>query len=373
MATKSQGRQNIVSPATAAETGLLEEALEDVKLCTKDEHLSAAKSNQIEQAFQDVLNATEEFSSTFEGSEEQQQSDQSSKPHTKTNLHKATQAKETSPQRNGVSSTIQPPKIVDEASGLSKKHAIALEQIFSLLQSPDDTTKFIGLALLRGVLTKIDSKEMQESYRVIAPKCWNAIPVNFLDRLFNQFTKMVQDDTSAPDARPMFELAFNVTHAFVCLLSIPENRHALMPENMSKQLTTSWTKRVEFIFGLLDRPCEQQLHDPALQILQLFSDIPEGASFLIGVKDWAPLFKHADRDDRPLEIYVRTFSTLAEARRGKELVSSGLLKKMFNQSVNQAIPVIENMNCEEELWDAMNEVIVAINDPEVQYTPGLVS
>ena len=339
----------------------------------REEPSSAAETTQLKQAFEDVKLTTAEFANTFEGKEGQQQSGQNSKPPTGTNTQKATKEEEPSSKRNGVSSTTESPEISEEAPELSKEHAMALDQILQLLQSADDTIKFIGLALLRGVLTKIDSKEMQESYRTIAPRCWNAIPVSFLDRLFNQFTKMAEGDAYAPDARPMFELAFNVTHAFVCLLSIPQNRHALLPENMSKHLTASWAKRIETIFGLLDRPWEYPLHDSAMQILQLFSDIPEGASVLIGVKDWAPLLKHADKDERPLDIYMRVFCTVAQTKRGKELVSSSQLQKSFNKSVNQAIPAIEEIDCEEKLWNAMNQVILAVNDPEIQVTTALAS
>ena len=370
--TSRQSQGSKEEPPSAVETGRFGQALEDIKLCTKDEPLAAAENKKIEETFKDVLRATDEFAGMFEGSEGHQQMGEKSKISEESNLRQTAQ-KETMSKQSNLPGPSDPAKITFESAELSRKIEMALEQILQLLQSPDDTTKFIALALLRGALTKIDSKEVQDSYRAIAPKCWTAMPVSFLDRLFNQFTKMVKGDASAPDARPMFELAFNVTHAFVCLLSPPENRHALLPKNMSKQLTASWAKRVEYIFGLLDRPLESPLHDPSMQILQLFSDIPEGASILIGVKDWVPLLKHADKDERPLEIYVRTFSTLAKTKRGKGLVSLSLLKKSFNKSVNRAIPAIQEVNREEKLWDAINQIIVTINDPEVKFTPGLVS
>ena len=88
----------------------------------------------------------------------------------------------------------------------------ALNQTLALLAAKDDTSRFVGLALLKSILeNKIDFQKDPE----IIKKCWEAIPSNFLDRLLKAGVK---NEKSVDEARSLLELAVAVLNAFVILL-----------------------------------------------------------------------------------------------------------------------------------------------------------
>ena len=328
----------------------------------KKDSLTVAETSQLEQALKDVKLATGEFAKTFEGNEEQAELGQSS------TSRKSTQEQQKVHGKDELSDMTESLKISDEPLKLSEDHEDALDKILRLLQSPDDTTKFMALALLRGALKMIDNEEKQASFAAIAPGCWDAIPITFLDRLFNQYTKMTQGNK---DAKAMFELAVGITHAFVCMLSVSKNRpfSVLLPVNMSKQLTASWLKRIGHMVEVLDRPSEEELHEPIIQILQVFCETPEGASVLLGIKDWAPLLRLSAEDERPFQVFTTMYCTLATTKRGHRLVPLSVLRKSFNKNITQAIPVFLGIDRPEILWDSLSQVLVAINRPVEMVSP----
>lgn len=87
-----------------------------------------------------------------------------------------------------------------------------LDQTLSLLAAKDDTSRFVGLALLKSILeNKIDFQKDP----AIIKRCWEAIPFKFLDRLLKAGLK---NEKSVDEARAMSELAVAVVHAFIVLL-----------------------------------------------------------------------------------------------------------------------------------------------------------
>lgn len=87
-----------------------------------------------------------------------------------------------------------------------------LDQTLALLAAKDDTSRFVGLALLKSILeNKIDFQKDP----AIIERCWEAIPFKFLDRLLKAGVK---NEKSMDEARSMLELAVAVLHAFVVLL-----------------------------------------------------------------------------------------------------------------------------------------------------------
>lgn len=87
-----------------------------------------------------------------------------------------------------------------------------LDQTLALLAAKDDTSRFVGLALLKSTLeNKIEFQKDPE----IIKKCWEAIPSRFLDRLLKAG---VNNEKSKDEARYMLELAVAVLHAFIVLL-----------------------------------------------------------------------------------------------------------------------------------------------------------
>lgn len=89
-------------------------------------------------------------------------------------------------------------------------------QIQQLLKAKDDTSRFVGLALLKSALD--DSAELRSNREVVA-SLWESISPRFLDRLLRTGSKPGAKDK---DAREMLDLAANVLYAFTLLL--PEER-----------------------------------------------------------------------------------------------------------------------------------------------------
>lgn len=87
-----------------------------------------------------------------------------------------------------------------------------LDQTLSLLAAKDDTSRFVGLALLKSAL---DHKtEFQKDPKIIE-KYWEAIPPRFLDRLLKAGSNVQKPKD---EAASMVKLAVAILHAFIVLL-----------------------------------------------------------------------------------------------------------------------------------------------------------
>ncbi|CAD6568995.1 MAG: hypothetical protein ASARMPRED_002264 [Alectoria sarmentosa] len=110
--------------------------------------------------------------------------------------------------------TTQPPAV----NALAKD----LEKALELLKAKDDTSRFVGLALLKPVLeqelSKQDSAE-QKGTLALTERCWRAIPVKFLDRLLKA---KPEGKKTKEEAGSMVGLAVAVIHAFMTILEAPE-------------------------------------------------------------------------------------------------------------------------------------------------------
>jgi hypothetical protein len=94
-----------------------------------------------------------------------------------------------------------------ENTQTAKDAAPALTQVFTFLAAKDDTSRFVGLSLLRTIL---DTNESLRNDEAIIKRCWTAVPNRFLIRLL----KSAQTEES----RNMNDLAVAVVHTFANLL-----------------------------------------------------------------------------------------------------------------------------------------------------------
>jgi|SRR5271156_930806 len=90
--------------------------------------------------------------------------------------------------------------------------AAALEQMRGLLSANDDTSRFVGLALLKSVLD--NQPLLRENFGQVTA-LWQAISPKFLDRLLR---KGQNQKVSKDDAANMLEIAVAVLHTFSILL-----------------------------------------------------------------------------------------------------------------------------------------------------------
>lgn len=93
-----------------------------------------------------------------------------------------------------------------------KDNSKALDQTLTLLKTKDDTSRFVGLALLKSILD--EEVEFQKNTMIIE-RCWTAIPAKFIDRLL----KAVRNENrNKEESLSMVKLAVAVLHAFIILL-----------------------------------------------------------------------------------------------------------------------------------------------------------
>jgi len=88
-----------------------------------------------------------------------------------------------------------------------------LVQTINLLQARDDTSRFVGLSLLRSLL---DLSEKLRNDPELVSKFWDALPARFLTRLLKTSTSL--EKGKPEDAKRLNEIAIAVIHTFVSLL-----------------------------------------------------------------------------------------------------------------------------------------------------------
>lgn len=89
--------------------------------------------------------------------------------------------------------------------------ASVLERIQELLKSKDDTSRFVGLALLK---TALDNGQLAQNPEPIR-KLWESISPKFIDRLLRA---QPSDKVTKPEAQNMVDLAVSVLHTFTTML-----------------------------------------------------------------------------------------------------------------------------------------------------------
>jgi hypothetical protein len=87
-----------------------------------------------------------------------------------------------------------------------------LDQIRGFLEAKNDTSRFVGLALLKSVL---DTQAQLREDAAQVSSLWESISPKFLDRLLRA-TK--NDHVTADEARNMIDIAVRVLHTFAILL-----------------------------------------------------------------------------------------------------------------------------------------------------------
>jgi hypothetical protein len=166
----------------------------------------------------------------------------------------------------------------------------ALAQTLALLQARDDTSKFVGLSLLRSLLDANEDLRMNPD---VLSKCWNSIPNKFLIRLMNF---QLKKNASIEETKSMVHLAVSVVHLFA---------NILQPGEVAK------TKMTEFCSPLLQAApsLEPELQSLAFQTLQCIAGSPSGAAALVAARDWDSLVGAAnERPQHYLKEVARLFA-----------------------------------------------------------------
>jgi hypothetical protein len=102
----------------------------------------------------------------------------------------------------------------------------SVDKIQTLLRAKDDTSRFVGLALLKSVLD--NTPELRSNEEAIV-SLWESIPPKFLERLIRTGSKQAPPGSSQSPESPesprkdarsndMLDLAVSVLHTFAALL-----------------------------------------------------------------------------------------------------------------------------------------------------------
>lgn len=101
-----------------------------------------------------------------------------------------------------------------QAVPLTENPTATIQKIQELLKNKNDTSRFVGLALLKSVLD--NSPELREDEGTIST-LWQSVSPKFLDRLLRSGSKK---SSSSKDAQDMIDIAVAVLHTFTVLLPV---------------------------------------------------------------------------------------------------------------------------------------------------------
>ena len=107
-------------------------------------------------------------------------------------------------------SSVQPGEAAIEPRG-GLDFSSAIEKMKELLQAKDDTSRFVGLALLKSILDNGQLAQESENLRLL----WEAMSAKFLDRLLRA---PQSEKVNKAQSKDMVDLAVAVLHTFTILL-----------------------------------------------------------------------------------------------------------------------------------------------------------
>ena len=145
-----------------------------------------------------------------------------------------------------------------------KRPVKELEAALGLLKKHDDTSRFVGLALLKPVLeqelNQYDDTDEGESAEIIQ-RAWGTIPAKFLDRLLKARSR---EGRSREEAENMVGVAVAVLQAFMGLLESP-------------QTDEKFIGRVSVLMSIL-HSTSPRMRDQIMEIIHCLAMTPEGRS-----------------------------------------------------------------------------------------------
>ncbi|KAK6067677.1 hypothetical protein SCUP234_10396 [Seiridium cupressi] len=162
--------------------------------------------------------------------------------------------------------------------------ATSVEHIQQLLKAKDDTSRFVGLALLKSTL---DASEELRSDQSVVDALWCSISPKFLDRLIRTGSKPGSKQT---DTREMLDLAVNVIYIFT----------ALLPGDSKSK--SKLVDRAPLLVDAVLQSSEETTDFILKTLLTIVSSSSEGSSAFGAVDDWSPLVEIAPKQPMVLSI-----------------------------------------------------------------------
>ncbi|KAI1804410.1 DUF1941-domain-containing protein [Daldinia bambusicola] len=183
-----------------------------------------------------------------------------------------------------ISDASNPQVKITEDSGPNETKTSSVEKIQQLLKTKDDTSRFVGLALLKSVLD--NSPELQSEKEVL----WDSISPKFLDRLLRTGS---QSSSEQKSSRDMLDLAIAVIHTFAILLPDDAKQDAKLLgriPRLAKAVLYSSKETTQVI----------------IETLLTLVSVPGGAKTFVDldIDDWTPLIEIAPEHAHVLTIFI---------------------------------------------------------------------
>lgn len=187
--------------------------------------------------------------------------------------------------------------------------AVTIERIQALLKTKNDTSRFVGLALLKSVLD--NSPQLREDEEAVKT-LWHSVSPKFLDRLLRSGAKQ---GPSPKDARDMIDIAVAVVHIFSVLLpddsrkdsSLVGRIPALVAVILHRLVCLSSTLKPTLTRCLSSDETTQLV----LQTLLTLVSRVEGAKEFVAVDDVSALVEIAPSQPLALDIFLYSYSQSA--------------------------------------------------------------
>ncbi|KAH7412871.1 Neurochondrin-domain-containing protein [Cadophora sp. MPI-SDFR-AT-0126] len=185
------------------------------------------------------------------------------------------------------------------------------EKLQGLLKAKDDTSRFVGLALLKTILDNGQLIDDPPKLRVL----WDALSTKFLDRLLRAHQN---EKVSKSDSKDMVDLAVAVLHTFSILLPEESRREKILTGRIAP-----------LIEALIQSPPETT--KLILQTILTIVSQPEGALEILSVQDLSPLIEISNQ--HPLVLDIFSFSWINASTVTGEV-------EAVRKSINQVIPAL---------------------------------
>ncbi|KAK4230821.1 Neurochondrin-domain-containing protein [Podospora fimiseda] len=170
----------------------------------------------------------------------------------------------------------------------AEQQAASIQKIQTLLGAKDDTSRFVGLALLKSILD--NTPELRSNEEAIVT-LWGSISHKFLDRLIRTGSKQ---QSSKEDAKNMLDLAVSVLHTFATLL----------PEDARKE--SKMVDRIPQLVACL-LYCSEQTTPLVLETIVSLVNQPSGSQVFIAIDDLSPLTEIAPSQPLALETFFHAW------------------------------------------------------------------
>jgi Neurochondrin len=201
-------------------------------------------------------------------------------------------------------SSVQPEGAPKESTG-SLDPSYTLEKMKDLLQAKDDTSRFVGLALLKSVLDNGQLVQDSENLRLL----WETMSPKFLDRLLRA---QQSEKVNKAQSKDMVDLAVAVLHTFTILLPEDSRKQKRLTGRTGPLVKAVVQRYIPQTRGFLLWSADffsssAESTKLILQTLLTIVSQPEGAVELLHIQDLSPLIEIASQDPLVLEIIKYTW------------------------------------------------------------------